>query len=573
MILIFKELHVKNFRNFYDTKIDLSNKNVIFGMNDVGKTNLLYAIRFLFDKQIRNNGFVDSDYYKNDTNNSIDITLKIDLSDYENSVDTKKLVAGAKNAISSDSIDSFYISIVSEYNESDGYGEPLLYWGSKKKDLKEIPSRGISYTLDNIFKVVYINPLIDLNKLFNKNKNVLFDKSDENENDRQLIDDIKELTDEVNNKIGNMSTIKSFQNSITKEYKTFRNEKLSIEVKSEMAIKGFFSDLIPYIKQQGDENYYPTSGDGRKKILAYSILNYINRKEYEDKIVINLIEEPENSLHKSMQIALSKQLFKKDAYKYFFMSTHSPELLYEMDNTRLIRIYSKEKIVCDSYLYNIEEVYKNVKRKLNKDLSSALFSQVVLLVEGPSERVLFEKVLDEMYPDYELQGGYILEVGGIYFDKYLEVLKGLGITVLVKTDNDFKKKKGTDNEYELLGINRCLKIIEEKRKDNIIINLPSDTSQAEKKLLLNERKKEVFTSESLIIEKFKENMIYLSSIDLENDLDAVIGENFSYDVVKYLQDSKLYNMAEFINELDHEMCEKVFYSKEFKCLKDMVTVD
>ena len=37
-----KTLSIKNFRNFEDISITLSNKNVVFGMNDVGKTNFLY---------------------------------------------------------------------------------------------------------------------------------------------------------------------------------------------------------------------------------------------------------------------------------------------------------------------------------------------------------------------------------------------------------------------------------------------------------------------------------------------------------------------------------------------------
>ena len=49
----FDVVTIKNFRNFENTTINLTNKNVLFGMNDVGKTNFLYALRFLFDKDVR----------------------------------------------------------------------------------------------------------------------------------------------------------------------------------------------------------------------------------------------------------------------------------------------------------------------------------------------------------------------------------------------------------------------------------------------------------------------------------------------------------------------------------------
>lgn len=59
-----KTLSIKNFRNFEDISITLSNKNVVFGMNDVGKTNFLYALRFLFERKIRNKGFLESDFFQ-----------------------------------------------------------------------------------------------------------------------------------------------------------------------------------------------------------------------------------------------------------------------------------------------------------------------------------------------------------------------------------------------------------------------------------------------------------------------------------------------------------------------------
>lgn len=68
---------IKNFRNFEDISINLTNKNVLFGMNDVGKTNFLYALRFIFDKDIRRQNFIDTDYYKKTVNKPIEIIVAI----------------------------------------------------------------------------------------------------------------------------------------------------------------------------------------------------------------------------------------------------------------------------------------------------------------------------------------------------------------------------------------------------------------------------------------------------------------------------------------------------------------
>ena len=69
------------------------------------------------------------------------------------------------------------------------------------------------------------------------------------------------------------------------------------------------------------------------------------KEEEEKKITIFLIEEPENHLHRSMQIALSHILFLDNKYQYLFITTHSPYVLAEMDQINLVRIYNEDKIV------------------------------------------------------------------------------------------------------------------------------------------------------------------------------------------------------------------------------------
>ena len=59
----FESVSIKNFRNFENVEISLDNKNIFFGLNDVGKTNFLYALRYLFDKDIRKLNLLDSDFY------------------------------------------------------------------------------------------------------------------------------------------------------------------------------------------------------------------------------------------------------------------------------------------------------------------------------------------------------------------------------------------------------------------------------------------------------------------------------------------------------------------------------
>lgn len=123
----FEKVSIVNFRNFENIEIDVSNKNVFFGLNDVGKTNFLYALRYVFDRDIRRNGLIDSDFHKKNTKKPIEITVTLDISDTGNA-DCQKLRAQLKGALLS-SHNKVYIKLVAEYNSQDLSAAPVLYWG------------------------------------------------------------------------------------------------------------------------------------------------------------------------------------------------------------------------------------------------------------------------------------------------------------------------------------------------------------------------------------------------------------------------------------------------------------
>ena len=235
--------------------------------------------------------------------------------------------------------------------------------------------RGYLYEIDYVFNVIYIDSYIDLYSLFKKNVNQLI--KNEKDEDKDILAEIQNSVNDLNNHIASLSGIKEFENRITPEYQKFRDEGISVSIKSEIAVKGLYSNIIPYIKQGNDNNLYPTAGEGRKKLLAYSIYDIISDETSEKKINLFLIEEPENHLHKSMQIALSQILFTDDKYAYLFVTTHSPFILYEMDDVNLARIYSDRKINGISTFYKVPESYEKTRKMLNRCLSEAIFANKV----------------------------------------------------------------------------------------------------------------------------------------------------------------------------------------------------
>ena len=571
--MILKQLIIRNFRNFEDINIDLTNRDIVFGLNDIGKSNFLSAIRFLLDRNYRRNGLLDSDFFDKDVNREIVITLKINISDDEENDDNKKIYMMMGGAISSGAEDIF-IQLKAKYDFEALTGHPNLYWGIDENFLEEIPSSQSYFELDKFFNVIYIDSSIKLEDTFKRYSNEILksESSLSSEESRVLKTHIKNL----NKSVGNLSAIKAFEKELKDEYKKFKEDKnFKVSIQSEIELSNIHSKLTPYILDEKDESY-PTSGDGRKKILAYTLLTLENRRSEERKINIFLIEELENHLHRSMQIALSYQVFSDVIFKYLFMTTHSSLIVSQMDDVNLIKLYKTQNITGKSFVYRVPEAYKKLKQKLNQNLAEAIYADVVLLVEGPSEKILFERILKEKCERYESYGGYILEVQGINFKDYHKVLSELGIKVIVKTDNDLKKIKNK-NECNLLGVNRCQRIVGRREFPNLQ-GIDSLRWKDESTYSI-ERKQYVFNKLRLTIEKLKQHNVFLSRVDLENDLYEVIPgimdklakeKNSTKNGVDYMQTAKLINMVELCKEISKQGINKIYEHERFECLKVMV---
>lgn len=250
------------------------------------------------------------------------------------------------------------------------------------------------------------------------------------------------------------------------------------------------------------------------------------------------------------------------ALRYVFVTTHSPFVLYEMDNVNLVRIYSDRKINGISTFYKVPENYEKARKMLNRCLSEAIFANKVLLVEGPSKYMLFSKVLAIVHPFYEAYGTYILPVDGIGFQMYISILDELEIFNAIRTDNDLRAVKGKGT-YSVLGFSRCNKYI---GKELLPTEQIQENSIAAKRALYNANIKTLDKIRS-------EYSIFLSKVDLENDLDEVMHDRLltllgETSPVDYLQDSKHYHMVKLIEKLSDTDCRTIYNHYNFACLND-----
>jgi putative ATP-dependent endonuclease of OLD family len=126
---------MKGFRNFKDKKVILMKKTLIIGANDIGKSNLIYALRILLDKKISEADLEpkDSDFYVHEKTDEIFIQLKFEQV-------TEDCIVGkiGKKYVSDTGI--LYLAYHA-IREATGEKKYQFFIGASEDDLQEIESR------------------------------------------------------------------------------------------------------------------------------------------------------------------------------------------------------------------------------------------------------------------------------------------------------------------------------------------------------------------------------------------------------------------------------------------------
>lgn len=451
---------IKGFRNFKEATINFNRHSLVIGANDVGKSNLIYALRLLLDKGFSNYDFElkESDFYAYEETNEVVITI------YFTDITEDCVLARMQGKISDEG------ELVLRYKATKEAGRVDYKFFCGRSDDKEHLKECDGPYYRKYLNLKYISSRRDFWNYINKMKNYLLNEAKEGRTedvvaaDDQLYNEINKRLQYVDENIPKLSFVKNATSQINDEL-----DKLSIHNREQQLVFDTSStdidrliSSVSIVSKHGDKKML-VGGDGRANQIYLSLwASQAQHARTSNEVSIICIEEPEAYLHPHQQRELATYLGKL-LNGQTILTSHSPFIVSEFSPNSIIRLYKTQENETLAASEGCSEIIKKGMEGLGYRMSvipaEAFFADCVLLVEGPSEEMFYKAMAKELGIGLDRLNISVISVNGIGFKTYIYIMEAMRIDWVVRTDNDIMKIP-KNNAYRYAGIERGLSCLE-----------------------------------------------------------------------------------------------------------------
>lgn len=457
-----KSIKIKNFRSLADVSITVPDNDVLvlLGQNNAGKSAVINAIRLFYgDYKLS-----ESDFCRSNPNEQIEIEIEFVFAD-----DTEF-----------DSLPSEYklenkrLRVIKRYSKEVPAGEAHGFTQNGEDEIENVEeffgSKNVH--VGKLGDVIHIPAVKDLSQEINSNKTSIFtklitrifsDRLSTLNSYNDLVTNTKRFVQELKSPVkeSSDSSIRSI-NEIEQELDTILNPwDLSSNIDltpptPEDIILGGVKLLIT--DKDGEEEDPFKLGSGAQRSIVNGLIRLWSkienkkdpkeRKNFNSKLQILLYEEPEALLHYDQELKLLRDLeaISKTEENQVIICTHSPNLVSSKESslTSIVRLKKITKITkkfqASKDFLNKLDLGKGAfdfTLWLNPDRNTMFFVDKVVLVEGPTDKVFLNYLINK---NNLLNNIYVVDCGGKeHIPTFMALCGEFGIDHKVMYDRDNDK--------------------------------------------------------------------------------------------------------------------------------------
>ncbi|MFW5794987.1 MAG: ATP-dependent nuclease [Bacillota bacterium] len=475
-------IKIKNFRNFNDIEVSFNEGyQTIIGENNIGKSNLLFAIRLVLDKNLSYSAryLKEKDFHgfrKPDIEDYVLISIEFEGDNlaenphfhcFKTSENKMRItyIYAHENIINKESITE-----IEEYSIED-FKWKIVSGGKSNKfeDLINLNKVHLS-DLDGI-NIFYLNDFRNIySDLRGKNQSLLSDYCISREDSDNELSEVNNILEESTDELNDLDFIPAMNNDINDRNKEIAGNYFSPDVSMGFASDfddDIWNELELFFKPEKDKTVpIKVLGLGQKNLLYLTlfIATLENKKEKGD-INIVLVEEPEAHLHPQLQKVLFANLSNLTSTQVL-MTSHSTHIASDCKFKNISLLYKNMKDNVKAYSPFLETDFetnekKLLKRYLDATRSELFFSSGVIFVEGVSEQFIIPSLCEEVYDlNLEEYNISVIPIYGRHFYTFLKIFNDnhLEIPAVVIIDGDKKEVEDEDEKTTFVKKAKSLEV-------------------------------------------------------------------------------------------------------------------